>query len=42
MGLLLLFLSLGIFEELLNNTGYIVRVLPLSDFSEPLGLAREK
>lgn len=39
MGLLLLFLSLGIFEELLNNTGYIVRVLALSDFSEPLGLA---
>jgi AraC-like DNA-binding protein len=39
MGLLLLFLSLGIFEELLNNTGYIVRVLPLSDFSEPLELA---
>ena len=38
MGLLLLFLSLGIFEELLNNTGYIVRVLPLSDFSVPLGL----
>ena len=39
MGLLLLFLSLGIFEELLNNTGYITRVLFLSDFSEPLGLA---
>lgn len=35
-GLLLLFLSLGIFEELLNNTGYIVFVLPMSDFSEPL------
>jgi len=39
MGLLLLFLSLGIFEEWLNNTGYIVRVLYLSDFTEPMGLA---
>jgi AraC-like DNA-binding protein len=35
-GLLLLFLSLAIFEELLNNTGYIVQVLPLTNFSEPL------
>lgn len=35
-GLLLLFLSLGIFEELLNNTGYIVQMLPISNFSEPL------
>ena len=35
-GLLLLFLSLGIFEELLNNTGYITRMLPISNFSEPL------
>ncbi|WP_430814374.1 helix-turn-helix domain-containing protein [Carboxylicivirga sp. RSCT41] len=35
-GLLLLFLSLTILEELLNNTGYIVQVLPLSDFSEPM------
>ncbi len=34
-GLLLLFLSLNIFEEWLNNTGYIVRVLPLTNFSEP-------
>lgn len=33
-GLLLLFLSLAIFEELLNNTGYIVFVLPVMDFSE--------
>lgn len=35
-GLLLLFLSLGIFEELLNNTGLIVKFLPLTNFSEPL------
>lgn len=35
-GLLLLFLSLGIFEELLNNTGYIVKALYLTNFSEPL------
>ncbi|MFC2102742.1 hypothetical protein ACFLS7_07080, partial [Bacteroidota bacterium] len=35
-GLLLLFLSLGIFEELLNNTGYIVFVLPITNFAEPL------
>lgn len=35
-GLLLLFLSLVIFEELLNNTGYIVHLLGISDFSEPL------
>ncbi len=32
----MLFLSLAIFEELLNNTGYIVQVLPLTNFSEPL------
>ena len=38
-GLLLLSLSLIIFEELLNNTGAIVRVLHLSNFSEPLNLA---
>lgn len=35
-GLVLLFLSATIFEELLNNTGYIVRVLLISDFSEPM------
>lgn len=35
-GLLLFFLSLGIFEELLNNTGYIVQILPISNFAEPL------
>ena len=35
-GLLLLFLSLGIFEEWLNNTGYIVKVLAVTNFSEPL------
>lgn len=35
-GLLILFLSLTIFEELLNNTGYIVRLLPITNYSEPL------
>lgn len=35
-GLLLLSLSLAIFEEWLNNTGYIVKVLSLTNFSEPL------
>jgi AraC-like DNA-binding protein len=35
-GLLLLFLSLTIFEGWLNNTGYIVKVLPITNFSEPL------
>lgn len=39
MGFLLLFLSLIIFEELLNNTGYIVQVLFLSDFSESLNFS---
>ena len=34
-GLLMLFLSLIIFEEWLNNTGYIVRTLYLTNFSEP-------
>ncbi|MBP1666282.1 MAG: transcriptional regulator, AraC family protein [Bacteroidetes bacterium] len=38
-GLLLLALSLCIFEEWLNNTGYIVKVLALSNFSEPLNFA---
>ena len=33
-GVLLLTLSMGMFEELLNETGYIVQVLWLSDFSE--------
>ena len=33
-GILLLTLSLGIFEEVLNETGYIVQVLWLSNFSE--------
>ncbi|TKG90797.1 AraC family transcriptional regulator [Puteibacter caeruleilacunae] len=37
-GLLILFLSLTILEELLNNTGYIVRLLPITDYSEPLNL----
>lgn len=35
-GLLLLFLSLTIFEEWLNNTGYIVKVLSVTNFSESL------
>jgi len=34
-GILLLSLSLTMFEELLNNTGYIVQVLPISNFAEP-------
>jgi AraC-like DNA-binding protein len=38
-GLLLLFLSLGMFEEWLNNTGYIVRTLYLTNFSEPFNFA---
>jgi hypothetical protein len=35
-GLLLLFISLAMFEEWLNNTGLIVKVLWLSNFSESL------
>ncbi len=35
-GLLLVSLALGIFEEWLNNTGFIVRVLYLTNFSESL------
>jgi AraC-like DNA-binding protein len=35
-GLLLLFLSLTIFEEWLNNTGYIVKILAVTNFSEAL------
>ncbi len=35
-GILLLSLSLAIFEEWLNNTGFIVRVLYLTNFSESL------
>lgn len=35
-GVLILFLSLAIFEELLNNTGYIVKVLPISNYGESL------
>jgi len=37
-GLLLLTLSLAIFEEWLNNTGFIVRVLYLTNFSESMNL----
>ncbi|MBG0859657.1 MAG: helix-turn-helix transcriptional regulator [Bacteroidales bacterium] len=35
-GLLLLSMSLAIFEEWLNNTGYIVKILSLTNFTEPL------
>jgi AraC-like DNA-binding protein len=38
-GLLLLSLSLSIFEGWLNNTGYIVKVLAITNFSEPLNFA---
>jgi AraC-like DNA-binding protein len=38
-GLLLLFFSLCIFEEWLNNTGYIVQTLYLTNFSEPFSFA---
>lgn len=38
-GLLILGLSLTIFEEWLNNTGYIVKALALTDFSEPFNFA---
>jgi AraC-like DNA-binding protein len=38
-GLFLLTLSLAIFEEWLNNTGYIVKVLSVTNFSEPLNFA---
>jgi AraC-like DNA-binding protein len=35
-GFLILTMTLAIFEEFLNNTGLIVKVLPISNFSEPL------
>ncbi|MBL6944992.1 MAG: helix-turn-helix transcriptional regulator [Bacteroidales bacterium] len=35
-GLLLLSLALMIFELLLNNTGYIVKLLPITNYAEPL------
>jgi AraC-like DNA-binding protein len=38
-GLLLFSISLAIFEEWLNNTGFIVKVLWLTNFSEPLNFA---
>jgi AraC-like DNA-binding protein len=38
-GLLLLFLTMAMLEELLNNTGYIVRVLAISNFAEPFNFA---
>jgi len=38
-GLLLLFLTMSMLEELLNNTGYIVKVLPISNFAEPANFA---
>ena len=37
-GLMLLALSLCIFEQFLNITGYIVRLLPLTNTTEPLNL----
>jgi AraC-like DNA-binding protein len=37
-GLLLLSLSLSILEQLLNITGYIVKVLPVTNSTEPLNL----
>ncbi|MDP4224267.1 MAG: helix-turn-helix domain-containing protein [Bacteroidota bacterium] len=38
-GLFLLSLSLAMLEEWLNNTGYIVKVLSITNFSEPLNFA---
>lgn len=38
-GFLLLFLSFGMFEEWLNNTGLIVQALYFTNFSEPFSLA---
>ena len=38
-GLLLLAMSLAIFEEWLNNTGFIVRVLYLTNFTESLNFS---
>jgi len=38
-GIFLLALSLAILEEFLNNTGYILKILPLTNFAEPLNLA---
>jgi len=38
-GLFMLALTFAIAEEFMNNTGYIIRVLPISNFAEPLNLA---
>ena len=38
-GLLLLSLALLMFEELINTTGYIVRMLAITNYSEPLNFA---
>ncbi|MBN2174100.1 MAG: AraC family transcriptional regulator [Bacteroidales bacterium] len=38
-GILLFLLSVSIFEELLNNTGYIVRFLAITNYSEPSNFA---
>lgn len=38
-GIFLVFLSLAIFEEFLNNTGYIVQLIPIANFAEPFNLA---
>src|SRR5664279_870106 len=37
-GLLLLSMTLCILEQFLNLTGYITRVLPITNYSEPLNL----
>ncbi len=38
-GILLLSLSLMMFEELINATGYIVKLLPITNYGEPLNFA---
>jgi AraC-like DNA-binding protein len=38
-GILLFCLSLLMFEELINATGYIVQLLPITNYSEPLNFA---
>lgn len=38
-GILLFLLSLNIFEELLNNTGYIVKFLAITNYGEPSNFA---
>ena len=38
-GILLLCLALGMFEELVNTTGYIVKLLPITNYGEPTNFA---